>query len=251
MATSDKIDSIHENIGIMSSVGSISAALSMSFYFMAYEWNDPHRLNLGGSSLINIFRKGNDNSKYDSSKSNSNYFNIWKKNFQYLFFLFYLLSVTVIVLSVSLYRHEREHQADNIPSLLQQLRNSHAEPDVNEVAILSGISGFFTVLGIFLALRKFEKEENLGMTGPLLHAVGWLGQAFAASMNSKSIQTLKLKRLAWCLPGVALINTGFIMYPWQIKNDYSSGPAGIISLLGYLLFSYGNTLVLHPPQLED
>lgn len=231
MATSDKIDAVHENIGIMSGVGSISAALSMSFYFMFYEWNDSSKLRIEKSHFFNTKN--------------------WKKNLQYVMFLFYLLSLVVIILSVCLYRQEREHQAQNIPSLLQQVRNSNAEPDINEPAILSGISGALTIIGLFLSLRKFEKEEHLGIVGPILFASGWLGQAFAASTNSKSIQTLKLKRLAWCLPGIALINTGFLLYPWQIQQDYSSGPAGILSLLGYFLFSYGNTLVMDPPQLED
>jgi hypothetical protein len=134
--------------------------------------------------------------------------------------------------------------------LIQQIRNHDAQPKLNEPAILSGISSAIILLGVIESVRHFHKTEDFGWIGSSLYAAGWLGQAFAAAMNNKSVSSLKTQRLAWTLPGAAAIIGGTFLIPWQLQHNYVSGPGWSVAALGYTAFTIGTAYVTNPPQLE-
>ena len=236
MATSDQIDAAHRNITILTGTGSAAALLGMSSYFMAYEYKDFDRIGV----------QGQDNMDREFQKR--------KKTALIVLVLAGLVYVTGLVcltLGVSLYRTEREEQGTSIPVLIQQIRNTDAQPKLNEPAILSGISSAIILLGVIESARHFHKTEDFGWIGSTLYAAGWLGQAFAAAMNNKSINSLVDHRLAWTLPGAAAIVGGTYLIPWQLQNNYISGPGWPISALGYVALTIGTAYVTDPPQLES
>ena len=233
MASEDKVIGLHQNTAIITAAGAFGSMFSMSTYFLSYEYKDFYRANLGGNE--------NFTSMFERRKK-------WAHILSVISVIVFLFSLTTIVLGISLYRDEREKQADDIPSLIQQIRNLSSQPEENEPAMLAGISTAIIFLGILQCLRHFHKTEKFGWVGSLLYAMGWMGNAFAAGMQDRSISSLNEKRLAWTIPGSVGIVAGTFLLPWQIRHQYVTGIAWPLISAGYLMFGIGNSLVTGVPE---
>lgn len=234
MATEDQVECVHERTSILTAVGSVSALLGMSSYFMSYEYKDFDRMN--------VSNRENLNASYSSRKRNSVIIMVVAA-------VFYFAGIILLTLSMSLFPDERELQAFDIPSLLQQIRNETAQPGVNEAAILAGVSASIIALGMIQSAREFHKTEHFGWIGSAIYGAGWLGLAFAGAMNQKSISSLTGSRIAWTLPGAAAIVGGTFLFPWQLRHNYISGPSWPLVAIGYFIFGIGNSLVTDAPTL--
>ena len=236
MALPDKIDSIHRNIAMFTGFGSAAALLGMSSYFMAYEYQDFDRLDIGRTERMeDILDK--------------------RRRFSIVIMLLsafiYVAGMVCITLGITLYPTEREEIATNSPGQIQQIQNVAAQPSVNEPAILSGLCSALTLAGMGYGFYNFMKREDFGWVSMSIYSVGWIGNSFAASMNNKSINSLVANRLAWTLPGAALIIAGTAMFPWQLHETYISGPSWPLCALGYVFFSIGTSyLTPAPTQLS-
>jgi hypothetical protein len=215
----------------MTATGSAAALLGMTTYFMSYEYKDFDRVDL------------QDKSKMDSTFHRRKRF---AEILQIISALVYIGGIVVLVLGMSLYTEEREAKAFDIPTLFQQIREAATQPSINEAAVLASISSVVLVIGLLQCIREFHKTERFGWIGSTLYAAGWLGNGFAASLNNKSISSIEDSRLVWTLPGIAAIVAGTFMFPWQLRNNYISGPAWPLVSIGYVLFSIGNSLVVQP-----
>lgn len=236
MATPDVIDAMHRNITIMTGTGAAVALLGFSSYFMSYEYKDFDRVELQGQDRME--------KTYSQRKKISLIIRV-------IAGFFYISGIVLITLGICLWRDEREEQAQAIPSLIQQIRNADAQPSVNEPAILAGLSSAVLLAGAVMGALHFHKHEDYGWIGATLYAAGWLAQSFAAAMNNKSINSLKANRLAWTLPGAAGIVLGSFILPWQLHENYVSGPAHVVHALGLVAFTIGTAYVTDPPQLES
>lgn len=236
MATPDHIDAVHQNIAILTGTGSAAALVGMASYFMSYEYKDFDRINVQGQDRMEVAFKR----RRKVSQA-----------VMIIAIIIYVAGLVLLALGISLYRNEREEQAQSISGLIQQNRNTAAEPNTNEPAILAGISTAVILAGMIQSAREFNKTEQFGWIGSSIYTAGWLGNAFAASMNNKSINSIKANRLAWTLPGSAAIVAGSFIIPWQLSHNYISGPGWPIAALGYAAFSIGTSYVTNAPQLES
>ncbi len=224
MALPDKIDSFHRDISMMTGIGAASALLAMSSYMMSYEYQDFDRVHINGQDRMEeTFHKRRRTSIIIMA----------------IAAFFYVAGIVLITLGITLYPDEREEVATNIPGQISQLRVQAAQPDINEPAILAGISAALIVGGIGYGAYVFNKTENWGWIGSSIYSVGWIGMAFAGSMNNKSIESLVANRLAWNLPGAAAVIAGTMIFPWQLSENYVSGPAWPIQALGLLAVVVG------------
>lgn len=232
MATEDQVSLVHQNISFLSGFGAGSCYLGLASYFMAYEYRDFDRVDLRGK--MRMERRYRDRSR-------------WSKIAMTLSVLLFVGGLVLLVLGMSLYPFEKEQQAFEIPSLIQQIRNQEAEPSVNEPAILAGIASAVVLLGAYAGAREFSHTETFGWVATVLYAAGWLANGFAASMNGTSITNLDTMRIAWTIPGAVAIAAGTFMFPWQLNHNYVSGPAWPVAGIGFACFAIGSALVTDAP----
>lgn len=232
MALPDKIDSFHRDISMMTGIGSAAALLGMSSYMMSYEYKDFDRVKLQGSDRMDeVFSKRQRVSLV----------------IMIIAAFFYVAGVVLITLGISLYPTEREEIASSIPGQISQLRSMNAQPSVNEPAILAGISAALIVGAMAYGAYVFNKTENWGWIASSLYAAGWIGLSFAAAMNNKSIESLVTNRIAWTLSGGLVVVAGTLIFPWQLENNYISGPAWPLCGLGYAAFTIGTSYLTSAP----
>lgn len=232
MALPDKIDAFHRDISLLTGLGSAVALLGMSSYMMSYEYRDFDRVHLQGQDRME-----------------EAYF--YRRKVSWVIMIlaafFYVSGIVLLTLGITLYPDEREEVATNIPGQISQIRSKNAQPSLNEPAILAGISAALIVGGIGYGAYVFDKTENWGWVGSAVYSAGWIGQAFAAAMNNKSIESLVANRLAWTLPGAAVVVAGTMIFPWQLQNNYISGPAWPLTALGYMAFIIGTSYLTPAP----
>lgn len=232
MALPDKIDSFHRDILLMTGLGSAVALLGMSSYMMAYEFKDFNRVTIDGHDRMEAV--------YFKRKRMSLVIMV-------IAAFFYVAGIVLITLGITLYPNEREEIAGNIPGQISQIRSANSQPSINEPAILAGISAAMIVGGAAYGAYVFNKTENFGWIASSVYSAGWIGMSFAASMNNKSIQSLVANRLAWNLPAALLILGGTFLTPWQLQNNYISGPCWPICAIGYLCTVVGSSYLTSAP----
>lgn len=234
MALPDKIDSFHRDISMLTGLGSALGLLGMSSYMMSYEYQDFDRVHLQGQDRME-----------------QTYF--YRRKVSWVIMavagLLYVTGIVLLTLGISLYPNEREEVATNIPGQITQLRSAAAQPTLNEPAILAGISAAMIVGGISYGAYTFNHTESWGWIGSAVYSAGWLGQAFAAATNNKSLESLVPNRLAWTLPGASVIIAGTMVFPWQLQHNYISGPAWPLTALGYMAFTIGTSYLTAAPTL--
>jgi hypothetical protein len=232
MATSDQVDTLHRNIWALTGGGAIGAMLGMSFFLMSYEYKDFDRVTVKGQDQMEtLFHRRRKTSMAIMIAA----------------IIVYIAGMTLICLGVSLYRDERENLASSVTGLITQIRNKAAQPSINEPAILAALSTVCVVMGIGKGAWDFTTTEQWGWIGSSIYTIGWLGLAFAGAMNDMSIDSLSTTRLAWTLTGSSMISAGTFIIPWQLHQNYISGPGWPIMALGYVGFTVGTGLVLPGP----
>lgn len=233
MASVDQVHSLHESISIFTGVGSALSLLGFSAYFTGYEYTDFDR-----NDAENRFQL---NSKFQTRR---------KKAFV-IFGLsasIFLAGLVLLTLGICLYRTERELIATSVAGIIEQKNAAKANATTtNEAAILASVASFLILLGSFECVRHFHKTENWGVVGAPIYGGGWLMAAFAAALNSNSINSLELSRLAWTLPGSVSVVAGTFLFPYALHHHYTASPALVLMSLGYAAFSIGTSLVLEGP----
>jgi hypothetical protein len=225
MATS----TVHQNIAVLSGTGSALALLGTGAYFMSFEYEDPSRAQVDHRDIMERQRQRRRKTARRIGIAGA---------------LVYVAGLVLLVLSIGLFHDEREAPATSISGMIQQQAQLDSQPTINEPALLSGLATVVLLAGAVQSLRTFKKTETFGWLGPVLYAGGWLANGFAASMQNNSISSLSGTRLAWTLPGAAGIVAGTALLPWQIRNQYASGPALPIAALGYIVYTIGNSAVV-------
>lgn len=162
----------------------------------------------------------------------------------------YTTGIACIVAGLSLYPHEREELANDIPSLIQQVRNENAAPDLHEGAILASLSGAAVLAGAAWSAWQRHRLKRWDLAGVAAFAAGWIGLAFAASVERTSATQIDELRVAWTLPGVLCVILGSLMFPRQEQAGWVSGPAWPFLFLGFSLYTVGATLVRAPTPFD-
>ena len=223
------ISSVHNDLAIFSGIGSALTLFGIAGYFMSYQYQDFSRVQIENREEMELKRRRRRN---------------FSRIIQICSVLVYLAGLVLLVLSIGLYRNEKEEEPDTIPDMIKHKRATESQPSTNEPVLLSSLATVIVLAGTIQCIRHFNKTETFGAIGMILYAGGWIANAFAASMQNNSIQSVQNQRLAWTLPGVTAIVIGTIFMPWEIKHQYVSGPSLPFISLGLLSYSIGNTLVL-------
>jgi len=218
MASKDKISAIHNNVAALTAGGSVGLLAGMSSYFLGEEYmqkNGPNNLT---------------------------------KSIEWISVFFVIGSLITIVLALSFYRDEREELAEDIPSSIHQVRRQNSQPDINEPALLAALSTVILFAGAVQSLRhkKTKNEQAFGWLGPLMYAVGWVGNAYAAATPDYDLSHVQVERLQWTMPGAVAIVSGSLILLWQEREHYISGPAWPLTTLGLVMFGIGNSRVEKP-----
>ncbi len=229
MASSDQLNLFHENIAIFTGVGSVVSLLGLSSAFLSREYKEYDRVPVAGTSsrMERSYRKRQKTGRAILVVST----------------MAYIAGLALVTLGVTLYPLERDELETTVQGLILQNRTKNTQPAVHEPAVLSCISSALILAGVVEGGRHFHRYDEFGWIGSTLYAGGWLGQAFAGAMNDKNITSLRPTRLAWTLPGTFAIVLGTFLVPWQLKYNYSSGPAWPLAAAGYAAFSIGTSYV--------
>lgn len=234
MAQIDQIYSIHKDIVSLCGAGTVTALVSMSSFFLSYEFKDFERIDstTEKSDLPNVFSKRRRFSRIILIISS----------------ILYIAAIALIGVSICLYRNEREIQSTSISGQIIQIRNAAASASFNQVAILASISAAIIIAGSVQCALNFDKREEFGIIGSSIYSAGWLAMAFAASMDNNSIDSINTNRLAWTLCSSAAIVLGSLGVQWQIDNQFVSGPFWSIVALGLTGFTIGTSYVKAAPN---
>jgi hypothetical protein len=207
---------VHKNLSIISGTGGALALFGISGYFMAFDYPNTGIKRKQTSKVVAGFG-----------------------------ILLYLIGIVLLILSVGVYRDQREDVETEISSIIQQVRKQENQPHHNEPFILASLASLIILLGLGQSLRTFHNTEKFGLVGLTVYTVGWVSNAFAASMQNNSISSINNQRLVWTLPGAIAIVLGTACLPWQIRHKYVSGVALPLSAIGYAFYTIGNAIV-HP-----
>jgi predicted tellurium resistance membrane protein TerC len=221
--------SVHKNLAIISGAGSAIALFGLSGYFMSYEYEDFDRVPVSDRTNMELH--------LTKRKKTS-------KIIAIVGILCYIIGIVLLVLSIGLYHDEKEELGKDISSIVKQLKKKKNEPETNEPVILASLASVVILMGLFQSLRNFHHTESFGLIGLTLYSVGWIANAFAASMQNNSIYSANNERLSWTLPGAVAIVLGTASLPWQIRHKYVSGFSLPLSALGYTAYTIGNVAVL-------
>jgi hypothetical protein len=170
-------------------------------------------------------------------------------------FLF-VAGLALLAIGIGVFADEREETADqSIASQIQQERKRAALPDTNEVAITVGlVTAVIVLLGASIARAEGTSRSSRLNFLYALNFLGWIGMAFAAGTDSRSISDLNGNRLAVLLPGAALIGASPLLMHYQMfepeKAYWLSRTSGaVLSLaLGSALFDFGTVYRADPSE---
>lgn len=233
MASHDKLLAVHTTNFSLGITGGFLCLIGSSVFFLSYEVSTDFNLQ--------------SQSQYKDSTALKSLLHSRKHSAKKLFYLsifLYLTGLALVLTSMVLYEDEREHLPTDIPTLVDQLREQQSKPDTNELAILSGVSICVILLGSFLVANDWRKYNSIQIKSTLPYILGWIIAGVTASLTTRSASSIKTDRLAWVLPGVFGILLGTLILPKQMQHGYTNGPGFIIASIGYILFGFGNALIL-------
>lgn len=237
MATTDTIHSHHDHIRALTYGAAAAHVLSLSAYFMSHEMDSFDRVSLGENSAHSM------NRSYKTQQTRAKVVGRVAGGL-------YIISLVILILSLFLYRDEREQVATNITGIVVQVKTAEGDSDANEAGWLGLISASILLAGASVSAREFAKSETFGVVGSTLMGLGWTGIAFSAGADRKALDSLNGKRLRYTLPGAAAIYMGTLMIPWQMKHHFVAGPAMALLAFGFGIFSEGNARALVAPTGE-
>jgi uncharacterized membrane protein HdeD (DUF308 family) len=221
--------SIHNTIGIYCATGCAVSLLSTSLYFFSRQYQDFERVKINDRSIMD--------SEKQKRKKLSNYLIV-------VAIIMFITGLVLIVLSIGLYRDEKEENSTTISGMILQARAAENQPSTNEPIILAAIAAAVILAGTFQCCRNFSKTSSFGVIGMFLFAGGWLAEAFAGSMHTNSISSIQGDRLKWTIPGAFGICLGTFLIPYEYKHEYVAGLSMPIAALGYVCYTVGNNLVM-------
>ncbi len=146
--------------------------------------------------------------------------------------LFYLMGLILIVLSISVYRDEKEAISSEISIIIEKTNTKNTQPNTDAPTLLA-IFSIITILFSTIIILK-----NYVWFGVTFYTLGWIGVAFAGSMSNNSISSVDNDRLKWTLSGSLFIILGSLVY-----DLIRFCPGLILTSIGTLLFSIGNVMV--------
>ncbi len=237
MALPDTIVGFHLPILRLSGAGSCLALLGMASYGMGYEFKDFER-------VAHLSSNGPLRERIENVYSRHNKAGIVIMAVSAAIFV---AGIVLLTLGATLYPLEREEIASNIPGQIAQTRAANAQPKINQPAILAGIGAALIVGGMSYGAFRFNSTENWGWIASSIYSLGWIALAFAGAMNNKAIDSLVLNRVAWNLCGSALVIAGTLLFPWQLENNYISGPSWVLAAIGYACFTIGTSYLTSAP----
>jgi len=144
-------------------------------------------------------------------------------------FLFYVAGLILLVLSISLFREDKELQSSQVAIIIKQKQVRDAQPNMDQPTILASFAIVFILLGTLFSYTASK-------IGIIILALGWIGMGFAGSMANNSLNSIQNERLEWTLSGSLFIVLGSLLFP---SFDFGL----IIASLGFLVFTIGNVQV--------
>ncbi len=155
-------------------------------------------------------------------------------------FLLYLAGFILLVLSIALFKEEKELQSSQVATIIKQKKVRDEQPTIDESAIISAVSSVTILIGSYILLKRnlilFDVVDWVGLS---LYILGWVGNGFAASMHNNSANSIQDERLAWTLSGSFLIVIGTLLF---VLPHFD--PGLIIATIGFIFFTIGNVQVL-------
>lgn len=233
MASPDTLYSVHRDIITLVGPGCLSALFGMSAAVMGYEYRDINRVEAHSPTQIdsNIRRRHS-----------------WSLAVFVIGTFLYIAGLVLISTGIGLYRQEREEIADSISGIIRQTRRFEAQPETNEVAILTGVASALILMGAVQSAIHFYKTESFGALGASIFGAGWLLNAFSAACNDVTLSSLRTDRLIWSLCGAGAIVGGTFMLPFSIHHAYVGSPAWAIMALGYVSFAVSTSFIVSSPD---
>jgi hypothetical protein len=147
----------------------------------------------------------------------------------------------LILMVVSVYDYNvKEKQPATIAEMVQHNRKvlRRGESSRDGAMILSGVSGLLIFAGAFQATRSYWNTGQFGILGTVVYAGGWVGKAFAGSMNADS--QVENERLMYTMLGAGTVVLGSLNLP----SAYSLPVAGV----GYGLYTIGTSSLISSLQ---
>jgi hypothetical protein len=155
-------------------------------------------------------------------------------------------ALTLLALSLCLYRTERFTTPQNAAEALQQVRNRADQPVVNEVLLLAVLGSASLALGVGRCLYQGDaalaRSSAMDLTTILLVSAGWFSYGLAAATPDTSLKQLNRDRLAWTLPGVALLSasTLWTLDAGEVGTTRAEPAPSLLYMLGGLLLVQGH-----------
>lgn len=146
--------------------------------------------------------------------------------------LLYVCGMLFIILSLSMFRVEKDIVSSQVSTIIKQHELRESQPDINEPCILASFAGVAIVLGSCLLYNI-----NYDWIGLTMFALGWIATGFAASANTNALSSVSYERLVYTLSGVFAIVIGSLLFS-------ECQLAIIAAFAGVLLFTFGNTMIV-------
>jgi hypothetical protein len=170
-------------------------------------------------------------------------------SYKILAFLLYLSGFILLVLSIALFREEKEFQSSQVAIIIKQKQVRDEQPQTDEATILASIAAILILIGSCFIVGK----PSLGMTndrarepstlsewiGLTLYIMGWVALGFTASMHNNAATSVQTDRLQWTLSGSFLVVIGSLIF---VLSNFDIGL--VIAMVGYICFTIGNVQVL-------
>jgi hypothetical protein len=221
MATQDKISCLHTESFAMSFGGATAAVLGTVSFLMVHKHTNGSASGDRSMQIIKVAA-----------------------------ILLYVSGIIALGLAMGLFYDGKEHQAEDITTMIHQARKKNSQPDVPEPLILASVSTVVVLISAVHMVRAMVMTGEFSLVGLAGYSVGWLGNAFAASTHDKSLSSIHGTRLAMSLPGAIAIVAGTMLIPSEIRNHQSHGFSIPLSILGYFLVAGGHAAVLHPVEIS-
>ena len=169
-------------------------------------------------------------------------------------FLLYLSGFILLVLSIALFREEKEFQSSQVAIIIKQKQVRDEQPQTDEATILASIAAILILLGSCFIVGKSSsndraREPSTGFTlrgttlsewiGLTLYTAGWIGLGFTASMHNNAATSVQTDRLQWTLSGSFLVVIGSLIF---VLSHLDLGL--VIAIIGFICFTIGNVQVL-------
>jgi Ca2+/Na+ antiporter len=153
-------------------------------------------------------------------------------------FLLYLSGFILLVLSIALFREEKELQSSQVAIIIKQKQVRDEQPQLDEATVIASLAMVIILLGSVLLIKrtKFDVAEWIGLS---LYILGWIGLGFSASMHNNALTSVQDDRLSWTLSGGFLVVVGSLLFVLSHLD-----PGLIIATIGFICFTLGNVQVV-------